>query len=113
MSEAKRRQFKYVPSSLAEAESLIAGGHACGWRDCDASFTLPMPAGWVSLIAYEGSPGETVHTAMFRGERRSILDLTALRWRHDLLLCPEHAKALAGLLVSEADAIEVGPAGHA
>ena len=73
----------------------------CGWEGCTRTFERDhMPPTWTCLMVVEGP----IEPAMFptkappNGKRTIALDLYALSWRHDKVLCPEHSAALDRLL---------------
>src|SRR5262249_44843497 len=59
----------------------------CGWSGCTRSLDRQDdPAGWVALVCYEQQQKPALHVSEIK------------QWRHDKVLCPEHAEALDALL---------------
>ncbi len=80
---------------------------ACVWEECDRSISDKemMPPDWRSLIVY-WSPFPDVSKTL--GEV-----CTGPSCYRDAVLCPEHAKALDGLLKDIGQALRGPPAGSA
>ena len=97
MGEAKRRGPQRSEMRMVPVGEIA--GSMCGWQDCDATLADSEPAvGWVRLIIHSSPPSAVIHLSRIEGERRSVLDLDGLAWRHDKALCPKHARALDELL---------------
>jgi hypothetical protein len=95
MNRHERRRQRVI---VGEARSLsikelAENQHRCGWAGCAATYTGTMPPDWCSLIVH-GDPGEGLTNV----GRRVMIDVKRLTWRHDKVLCPEHALALDALL---------------
>lgn len=58
----------------------------CGWRGCAAACGVhTLAEGWATVIVHD--------------DPKPVLDLTLIsRWRHDKVLCPQHALILDQLL---------------
>lgn len=77
-------------------------GSCCGWRGCPARRPLKgLPDGWSNLIGHATPHEKALLKVNVGGKLRPALDLGRLAWRHDVSLCPEHTKALAGLLYAD------------
>jgi hypothetical protein len=83
------------------ARTLLARGGTCAWDGCTATYTGDQPRGWINLLTYWSPKPAHNLKAMLRHCQR------------DAVLCPEHSRALEGLLKDLGRALDVPPAGAA
>jgi hypothetical protein len=74
-------------------------GSQCAWKDCTATFSLPMPKGWVWLVTYWAPTPQFI-----------IWEVPQRNMSRDAVLCPKHAAALERLLTELGGELDQQPA---
>lgn len=84
-------------------DDVERAGYICAWRDCQATCEGGnLPKAWRCLLLFWAP--------------RPVMDMTKIpqeTWDRDGVLCPEHARALDGLLKDLARWTDDRPAGSA
>jgi hypothetical protein len=84
----RRRAAKVIEQGKLSRDELESLGCMCAWNGCQATCPSgPLPDGWRWLLMY-WAPRPPLR----------MTDIPAETWDRDAVLCPQHAKALDGML---------------